>query len=248
MIYVIQNAVDCTRFTPDPTLRSPKGTINIVVLSRLHFRKGIDMLVDIIPKICRDYKNIHFIIGGDGPKRPILEELRKKYHLEDRMEMLGSVPHARVREVLCRGHIFLNTSLTEAFCIAILEAASCGLMCVSTNVGGIPEILPPNMLLLAPAKVDLLCAQLENAIKKCQRHDMPVQNFHDIVSKLYNWRQVATRVERVYEKVEFQEKPTTLGRIKASLSLGPIAGIGHLFLIILDLILLVLIELFQPAE
>jgi phosphatidylinositol glycan class A protein len=51
--------------------------------------------------------------------------------------------------VLCRGHIFLNTSLTEAFCIAILEAASCGLLCVSTNVGGIPEVLPPSMIYMA---------------------------------------------------------------------------------------------------
>jgi hypothetical protein len=40
---------------------------------------------------------------------------------------------------LIRGQIFLNTSLTEAFCIAIVEAASCGLLVVSTKVGGLPE-------------------------------------------------------------------------------------------------------------
>ena len=34
--------------------------------------------------------------------------------------MKGSVPHKEVRNVLVRGHIFLNTSLTEAFCIAIV--------------------------------------------------------------------------------------------------------------------------------
>lgn len=32
------------------------------------------------------------------------------------------------------------SSLTEAFCIAILEAASCGLLTVSTRVGGVPEV------------------------------------------------------------------------------------------------------------
>jgi phosphatidylinositol glycan class A protein len=155
-IYVIPNAVDTSRFTPDPSLRYPKDKINIVVVSRLHYRKGIDMLVDIIPEITKKYPNVHFIIGGDGPKKGILEEMRKKYNLFDRMELLGRVNHSKVRDVLCRGHIFLNTSLTEAFCIAIIEAASCGLMCVSTNVGGVPEILPPNMLLLAPAKPKLL--------------------------------------------------------------------------------------------
>ena len=53
------------------------------------------------------------------------------------------------RDVLCRGHIFLNTSLTESFCIAILEAACCGLLIVSTDVGGVPEVLPPHMAYLA---------------------------------------------------------------------------------------------------
>lgn len=36
-------------------------------------------------------------------------------------------------------YLFLRSSLTEAFCIAILEAASCGLLTVSTRVGGVPE-------------------------------------------------------------------------------------------------------------
>ena len=78
--------------------------------------------------------------------------MREKFNIQDKVELLGALPHAEVRKTLCRGHIFLNTSLTEAFCIAILEAASCGLLCVSTNVGGIPEVLPPDMIYLAPAR------------------------------------------------------------------------------------------------
>lgn len=78
--------------------------------------------------------------------------MRDKYNIADKVELLGSLPHHEVRNVLCRGHIFLNTSLTEAFCIAILEAAACGLLCVSTNVGGIPEVLPPEMIYLSQAR------------------------------------------------------------------------------------------------
>ena len=82
----------------------------------------------------------------------LLQEMRERYNIADKVELLGSIEHKNVRSVLCRGHIFLNTSLTEAFCIAILEAASCGLLCVSTNVGGIPEVLPPSMVFLSDAK------------------------------------------------------------------------------------------------
>ena len=44
-----------------------------------------------------------------------------------RVRLLGALEHKDVRGVLVQGHIFLNTSLTEAFCMAILEGASCGL-------------------------------------------------------------------------------------------------------------------------
>ena len=42
---MIPNAVDATKFTPDPSRRFPKDTINIVMLSRLVYRKGIDLII-----------------------------------------------------------------------------------------------------------------------------------------------------------------------------------------------------------
>ncbi|KAL2621175.1 hypothetical protein R1flu_001380 [Riccia fluitans] len=137
-IFVIPNAVDTAMFQPDPSSRS-QDEIVIVIISRLVYRKGADLLVEVIPEVCSLFPQVRFIIGGDGPKRVRLEEMREKYHLQDRVEMLGAVAHANVRSVLVRGHIFLNSSLTEAFCIAILEAACCGLLTVSTRVGGVPE-------------------------------------------------------------------------------------------------------------
>ena len=49
---------------------------------------------------------------------------------------------------MIRGHIYLNTSLTEAFGIILLEAASSGLYVVSTDIGGIAEVLPDHLMTL----------------------------------------------------------------------------------------------------
>nr|SOX90649.1 PIGA mutant 02415 [Homo sapiens]SOX90650.1 PIGA mutant 02416 [Homo sapiens]SOX90651.1 PIGA mutant 02417 [Homo sapiens]SOY26107.1 PIGA mutant 37411 [Homo sapiens] len=125
IVSVIPNAVDPTDFTPDPFRRH--DSITIVVVSRLVYRKGIDLLSGIIPELCQKYPDLNFIIGGEGPKRIILEEVRERYQLHDRVRLLGALEHKDVRNVLVQGHIFLNTSLTEAFCMAIVEAASCGL-------------------------------------------------------------------------------------------------------------------------
>jgi phosphatidylinositol glycan class A protein len=67
-----------------------------------------------------------FCTSGDGPKRVALEEMRERHALQDRVSMRGELPHNQVRDFLVQGHIFLNTSLTEAFCMSIVEAASCG--------------------------------------------------------------------------------------------------------------------------
>lgn len=48
----------------------------------------------------------------------------------------------------------MNTSLTESFGIAILEAACAGLYVVSTRVGGVPEILPQDMISFAEPDAD----------------------------------------------------------------------------------------------
>ena len=125
-------------FEPDLTRRI-KDRVTIVVASRLVYRKGVDLLVSVIPMICGLYPNVDFIIAGDGAKRIEVEQMRERFVLQDRVTVLGSVPHKDIRNVLVKGQIFLNTSLTEAFCISIVEAASCGLLVVSTKVGGVPE-------------------------------------------------------------------------------------------------------------
>lgn len=45
---------------------------------------GTDLLSGIIPELCKKYPNLNFIIGGEGPKRVILEEVRERYQLHDR--------------------------------------------------------------------------------------------------------------------------------------------------------------------
>lgn len=139
--------------------------VNIVVASRLVYRKGIDLLANIIPRFkCIPY--IKFIIVGDGLKRELLEEIREKANMQDRVKMIGAVDHARVRDYLVQGHIFVNTSLTEAYCMAIVEAASCGLQVVSTRVGGIPEVLPDSLIILTEPESDSIYEGVMKAINR----------------------------------------------------------------------------------
>ncbi|XP_051938355.1 phosphatidylinositol N-acetylglucosaminyltransferase subunit A isoform X4 [Hippocampus zosterae] len=205
IVSVIPNAVEHGDFTPDPSQRN-NDRITIVVISRLVYRKGIDLLSGIIPELCLKHPDLHFLIGGEGPKRLVLEEVREKYQLHDRVRLLGSLEHKDVRGVLVQGHIFLNTSLTEAFCMAIVEGASCGLQVVSTRVGGIPEVLPQDLITLCEPTVQSLCAGLETVIARQRSGSVSTPaTVHARVRNLYTWRNVAERTEKVYDRVRGEE-------------------------------------------
>ena len=247
-VYVIPNAVDVSRFTPDPTKLPVAPQINIVVISRMTYRKGVDLLVDIIPAICNQYVHVHWLIGGDGPKRLELEQLIERNKLHDRVELLGKVDHSKVRDVLVKGHIFLNCSLTEAFCIAIVEAASCGLSVVSTNVGGVPEVLPPHLIRLADPRADALTGALSDVLDNMSVTALNPFDIHSQVKEMYSWHKVAKRTEKVYEAALKCGKLSFIDRMRVYLTVGPVAGLALVLMTVLDYGLWRLLEWLQPRE
>uniref|UniRef100_A0A8C9I7B5 Glycosyl transferase family 1 domain-containing protein n=1 Tax=Piliocolobus tephrosceles TaxID=591936 RepID=A0A8C9I7B5_9PRIM len=194
---VISNALDASKFIPCINKRPKWPRINIIVISRLTERKGTHLIAHIIPIICKKYPFIKFIIGGDGPKRILLEEMREKYRLHNKVFLLGKIKQKDVINILQQGHIFLNTSLTEAFCIAIIEAASCGLLVVSTDVGGISEVLPHDMMILAKPNYKDLCDAIDKSLELIKNVDS--YEMHRRLTKMYSWEKVAEKtVTHIY--------------------------------------------------
>lgn len=99
----------------------------------------------------------------------------------------------------------MNTSLTESFGIAILEAACAGLYVVSTHVGGVPEILPPDMISFANPDEDDVIRAMSEAIELVQAGKHDPYAAHKRVRGFYDWKDVAERVERVYDAVMHSE-------------------------------------------
>lgn len=245
-ISVIPNAVDTFVFTPDPSKRDP-NKITIVVNSRLVYRKGIDLLASVLPKICQLNPRVHFIIVGDGPKKILLEAAIEQNYLHERVLLLGSVPHDQVRDILVKGDIFLNTSLIEAFCMAIVEAASCGLQVVSTNVGGLPEVLPLNLIKLTEPSVDGLLKGAQLALDDLvTRKFVPPMEAHEIIERSYSWQDVAKQTEQVYTSVIQKPVQTLKHRINRYRASGSVFfSFVFIFLILINHLLQLTLEWFD---
>lgn len=189
----IPNAIDFTQFKPNNNKPKQKDEIIIVSVSRQTYRKGTDLLIEVIPEICEKHSNVKFLIGGDGPKKVLLENMVICSKLEDKVTLLGAIPHNKVRDVMKQGHIYLNPSLTEAFCIAIVEAASTGLYVVTTDVGGVGEVLPEPMMYLAAPEKHAIIKGLEHAMSAYKGIEETTKYFHERLKSTYNWDKVASK-------------------------------------------------------
>ncbi|KAE8164911.1 hypothetical protein BDV40DRAFT_98906 [Aspergillus tamarii] len=212
MVSVIPNAVVAENFRPleqgePPRPIGPNDIITIVVISRLFYNKGTDLLIATIPRILSSHPNVRFIIAGSGPKAIDLEQMLERNVLQDKVEMLGPVRHEEVRDVMVRGHIYLHPSLTEAFGTVLVEAASCGLYVVCTRVGGIPEVLPQHMTTFAKPEEDDLVMATSKAIAALRSNKVRTDRFHDQVKMMYSWTDVAQRTERVYKGIQGDISP-----------------------------------------
>lgn len=257
---------------PIPRRLGPDDTITIVTISRLFYNKGTDLLIAALPRILAAHPNVKFLIAGSGPKAIDLEQMVERRVLQDRVELIGPVRHEEVRDVMVRGHIFLNPSLTEAFGTVIVEAASCGLYIVTTRVGGIPEVLPPHMTSFAQPEEDDLVAATSRAINALRSGKVRTERFHDQVKMMYSWTDVAARTERVYDGItgtiseeefygDHAESSWSAARVRAGVQsyalidrlkryygCGVWAGKLFCLCVIIDYLIFVFLELWQPRS
>jgi len=145
--------------------------------------------------------------------------------------------------------VFLNCSLTEAFCIAILEAACCGLVVVSTDVGGIREVLDADMIRFPDPAAPNVVAGLVDAIGDALAVRVDAADFHARLAARYNWDNVAREtVAQVYDRV-VQTPPTRLlDVLERGRGLGPLAGLLAVWVVALDAILARVLEVLRPAK
>ena len=259
IVHTIPNGIDNTKFRP-PSEKELKemrkiklkegkeDIITIVSVSRQAERKGTDLLIEVIPEICKQLPNVNFIIGGDGPKKKLLDVMVDAIGLKDRVKLTGFLQHQKVRDVMIQGQIYLNTSLTESFCIAIVEAASAGLYTIATDVGGVGEVLPEYMVKLVQPNKESIIKAIKDTIKNYDKLKEKIKDNYKVLKSIYNWDKVAKKTKLVYQRALKKTDMSFITRIKKIFTVGHMSPIIYLCAVLLDFLFLFLFTVFQPLK
>lgn len=115
--------------------------ITLLFLGKIGSGKGIYDLLNAIVNNREKFKNkIQLVIGGDGEVNKLLK-LIKEYELESIVSYIGWVSGERKKQLFKEATIMILPSYKEGLPISLLEAMSYSMPIISTNVGGIPQIL-----------------------------------------------------------------------------------------------------------
>jgi glycosyltransferase involved in cell wall biosynthesis len=162
-VHLIPNGVDTILFRPAPASRRTPRTL--LYVGRLSEEKNLATLVDAAAKLAGRFDVRVLLVGGG----PCAEALRRQAQaLSVALEILGFVDHRRVPGLLAGADAFVLPSFTEGHPKVLLEAMSCGVPCVASDVSGNRAILADGEtgLLFDPRDAGALAARLEHVLAR----------------------------------------------------------------------------------
>lgn len=151
-ISIINNMIDYPQIDQEKS----QNHINMLFLGEIGKRKGVFDVLKALSTSTQSYTNeLTFRIGGNKNERELVEYI-KSHQLGKFVQFEGWVANKKKSELLNWANLFILTSYNEGLPISILEAMSYGCAIISTNVGGIPEIVfnKKNGLLIQPGNIE----------------------------------------------------------------------------------------------
>ncbi len=197
-IEVTPFGVDLGRFDLAP---EHEGPVVIGTARGLEWRYGIDLLIRAFallePSVAR------LVIVGAGPQRAEYEALVQELGLQGRVEFPGWVDPAEIPRTYRAFDVFVAPSRIEAFGVAVLEAAACGLPAVVTKVGGLPEVVEDGVtgLVVPPEDPVALAEALRRLVADREGRRRMGAAARRFVAARYRWEDTAERMEQLYRQV-----------------------------------------------
>lgn len=203
-VQVVPNGTDFQRFHPARREVRSAGK-KLLTVCRLVPHKGIDTVIEALPRLRESIPEVHYQIGGEGPDRPRLEALARRLGVEDRVEFLGRVPDSELVELYNSCDLFVLATRPEppnieGFGLVFLEAGACEKPVVGTRVGGVIDAVADGEtgILVPPSDPKALAsALLELLHDPARAHRLGVQSRQRIL-KHFTW---AHSVEQLFRTV-----------------------------------------------
>jgi glycosyltransferase involved in cell wall biosynthesis len=196
-IIKIPIGTDTSHFKPFKIL--PEND-TVLFLAYLVKRKGLEYLLKAIELVKKQIPGIKLLIAGDGPDKQYFLNMIEDLNLKDNVELYGHIPHNQTVNLFQKAQIYVLPSLGEPFGMSLVEAMSCGLPIISTNCGGVPEVVGENnqKFLVEPRNHIQLAEKISELLLDYDLCTKVGNNNRDFVVRNYDWRIIAGKYNNLF--------------------------------------------------
>lgn len=118
---------------------------NFITVARLHWIKGLDYTLEALSILHKKGIDFSYTIIGDGKEKERLQFLVHQLGLNEKVVFLGKLEHQEIQNQLDKATYYIQYSLQEGFCNAVLEAQAMGLICIVSDAEGLKENVVNNI-------------------------------------------------------------------------------------------------------
>lgn len=198
-VRLIANGIDPQPFQQHRAIEpNPDLPLTVGFVGRLSHEKGVDLFLQAAAIVSQQLPATRFVVFGDGPDRPVLEELVNRLSLKDRVSLPGR--REDMPAVYASLDILVSSSRQEGLPISLLEAMASGLPILATAVGEVPSLIRHQQtgILVAPNDVPALAHAMTALLTDASlRHRLGVQASH-LVESEFSARQMTEHYRRLY--------------------------------------------------
>ena len=217
-LQIIHNAVTDTKFLTQKNALAqiskimgreiPNDAVLLVNFGRLYATKGLNYLIESVKELRAKLSNkeIFLVIFGDGPEQENLKSQisnlpvrQAGLKLQDCIFLVGD--KSEVSQYLTAFDAMVLSSTKEGFPYAILEAGLAGVPVISTNVGGVGEVINDGEtgILVKPKDSKELAEAMENLIKDTAQAEKMSATLKKLILKKFDFETMASKTEWVYK-------------------------------------------------
>ncbi len=135
----ITPAIETTLFQANIQNRNEIDQVVIMTTGRLHWIKGYITTLEALAILKAEGINFTYKIVGEGQDHERIAFAAYQLGLKDQVSFMGRVPHDQIQKELEAADIYLQYSIQEGFCNAVLEAQAMGKLCIVSDGGGLSE-------------------------------------------------------------------------------------------------------------
>jgi len=206
---IVPNIVDLALFRPAPSRTSQ---LDLLVARNLEDVYDVGTALRAFVIVHRVHRDARLIVAGSGPCRPKLEHLSAELGVDGAVVFTGRLDNEHMAERYRNAAIALNPSLADNMPISLLEAMASGTPIVSTNVGGIPDLVAheETALLVPPGDPEAMAAATLRLIDDSMLAER-LRAAGIVDARRYTWESVRPRLLVAYARA--MRSPSVVGEI-----------------------------------